>query len=321
MRNEVLTGRSSRAQRCKFVVRPRWFRFARAARGCRRTAWWRQCIDRIASRGTGTCLAAVILVPLIVTQAHAAWDKFEIIQWQRRDQAQLETLRRLGVTGTMIMADRDGTGVPLDQQTPAPRGAGLRWYIENIATDLYSSYHRYTPGKPVNWRFLEAQQRYRANPADTVALSREPPLLDPAWLERIRRRLTDTVRQQKSNRPLYYSLGDETGIADLTAFWDFDLSPVSVTGFRTWLRGQYGSLAALNAEWGTAYASWDAIQPETTNAAMARAGDNFAAWNDFKAWMDTSFADALRFGTDAVHRADPTSLSAIEGYNSQLGRV
>jgi hypothetical protein len=41
--------------------------------------------------------------------------------------------------------------------------------------------------------------------------------------------------------------------------------------------------------------------------------DNFAAWNDFKAWMDTSYADALRFGTDAIHHADPNALSAMEG--------
>ena len=46
---------------------------------------------------------------------------------------------------------------------------------------------------------------------------------------------------------------------------------------------------------------------------MRRTDDNFAAWNDFKAWMDTSFADALRFGTDAIHRADPKALSAMEG--------
>jgi len=45
-----------------------------------------------------------------------------------------------------VMADRDGTGTPLPEQTAVPRAAGLRWYIENIATDFFSSYHRYTPG-------------------------------------------------------------------------------------------------------------------------------------------------------------------------------
>jgi hypothetical protein len=245
--------------------------------------------------------------------AHAAWDAFEIIEWQPRAPNRLEALRRLGVTAVAVIADRDGTGTPLDLQTAPPRQSGLRWYIENIATDFYASYHRYTPGRPVNWRFLAAQERYRANPADDNALWREPSLLDVARRERIRERLTATVRQQKSDRPLYYSLGDETGIADLSAYWDFDLSPASVAGFRTWLRDQYGSLAALNAEWGTVYTAWDSVRPETTAETFRRTDENFAPWNDFKAWMDTSFAAALRFGTDAVHKADPNALSAIEG--------
>jgi hypothetical protein len=255
-----------------------------------------------------------LLISLVLTSpAQAAWDRFEIIQWQDRDAAQFATLRRLGVTAAKLMADRDGTGIPLDRQTPIPQQAGLRWYIENIATDFYASYHRYTPGKPVNWRFLEAQRQYRANVDDNTALFRVPSLLDPSWRDRVATRLTGTVHQQSLYHPLYYSLGDETGIADLSAYWDFDLSPASVDSYRQWLRKQYKSLDALNAEWDTAYPTWNSIQPETTNAAMHRAGDNFAAWNDFKAFMDTSFADALRFGTDAIHRADPAALSAIEG--------
>ena len=55
------------------------------------------------------------------------------------------------------------------------------------------------------------------------------------------------------------------------------------------------------------------MQPETTIQAMRRTDGNFAAWADFKAWMDVAFADALRRGTDAVHAADPNALAAIEG--------
>ena len=46
---------------------------------------------------------------------------------------------------------------------------------------------------------------------------------------------------------------------------------------------------------------------------MQRIDENFSGWSDFKAFMDQSFADALRAGTDAVHAADPTALAAIEG--------
>ncbi len=256
---------------------------------------------------------ALIGFLLFAGPARAAWDRFEIIEWQKRDAPRLAALRKIGVTAAALIANRDGTGTPLVQQTAAPRQAGLRWYIENIATDFYAPYHKFTPGKDVNWLFTEAQARYRANPGNDTALFRDPPLLDPAWRTRIARRLTDTVAEQKSAHPLYYSLGDETGIADLSAYWDFDLSPVSLAGFQTWLHGEYGSLAALNREWGTSYASWTTVRPELTRAAMRRADDNFAAWNDFKSWMDTAFAASLRFGTDAIHRADPKALSGIEG--------
>ena len=90
------------------------------------------------------------LALLLTSPAHASWDSFQIIEWQARDAARLATLRRLGVTAVAVIADRDGSGTPLDQQTAAPRQAGLRWYVENIATDFYASYHRYTPGREVN---------------------------------------------------------------------------------------------------------------------------------------------------------------------------
>ncbi len=249
-----------------------------------------------------------------IGRAHAeAWPDYQIIEWQPRNAVQLTALRRIGVTAAAAIADRDGTGTPLAVQTAPLRQAGLRWYVENIATDFYAQYHRWTPGKPVNWRFIDLQQRYRANPGDLSALVRDPSLSDSIWQARIDARLTEIVQQESRYHPLYYSLGDETGIADLTAFWDFDLSPASIAGMRAWLQGQYGTLDALNAEWGTHFATWTDVQPETTIQVMRRTDGNFAAWADFKAWMDVAFADALRRGSDAVHAADPRALAAIEG--------
>jgi hypothetical protein len=259
-------------------------------------------------------LAALALAVLAAHGAAASpWPDYPIIEWQHRTPAQFATLRALGVTAAAAIADRDGTGTPLTQQTAPLRAAGLRWYIENIATDFYAAYHRWTPGHPPNQRFLDAQRRYRDNPGDPAPLMREPSLSDPAWQARIDARLAAIVQQQHRFDPLFYSLGDETGIADLAAFWDFDLSPESRAGMRLWLRRQYGSLAALNAEWGTRYATWHDVQPETTRVAMRRTDGNFAAWADFKAWMDVAFATALRRGTDAVHAADPHARAGIEG--------
>ncbi|HLJ05991.1 MAG TPA: hypothetical protein VKT26_06955, partial [Acetobacteraceae bacterium] len=125
-----------------------------------------------------------------------AWDDFQIIEWQHRDAAQLATLKQLGVTAATVIANRDGKGTPVEQQFTPMLANGLRWYVENIATDYYSAYHRWLPPHPVNWRFLEAQQRYRANPDDESALWRDPSFADPTWQRRIHDRLIATVREQ-----------------------------------------------------------------------------------------------------------------------------
>jgi hypothetical protein len=268
-------------------------------------------------------LAALVIIPSWPDQRPRAspddhsrplvWDDFQIIEWQPRNEAQLVTLKQLGVTAGTVIADRDGTGMPVQQQIAPILANGLRWYVENIATDFYSAYHRWSPPHPANWRFLDAQRRYQQNPGDYTALLRDPSFADPVWRKRICDRLISTVQAQMRYQPLYYSLGDETGIADLSAFWDYDMSTGSLSDMRAWLRQTYGSLTALNAEWGTSFAHWEDVRPETTREAMRRTDDNFAAWADFKAWMDIAFARALRMGTDAVHRADPSALAAIEG--------
>ncbi len=258
-------------------------------------------------------LLATALLAGLAAPAQAAWNGFQIIEWQPRTPVQLATLKRIGVTAGMVVTDRDGGGLAHPAKAQALKRAGLRCYVENIATDFYSAYHIYTPGKQPNWRFTALQKQREADPADRSVFIRKPSLSDPVWLHRIAKRLAVTVRAARPYRPLFYNLGDESGIADLAAYWDFDISPESLAGFRTWLRTQYPSLAALNAEWGTHYRAWAAVQPELTRAAMRRTDDNFAAWADFKSWMDVAFARALRVGTNAIHRADPDALSAIEG--------
>ena len=79
------------------------------------------------------------------------------------------------------------------------------------------------------------------------------------------------------------------------------------------MQSQYATLDALNAEWATAFPTWDEIRPELTDAAIARPDQNFAAWSDFKAWMDVAFARAVRAGTEAVHEADPQAIAGLEG--------
>jgi hypothetical protein len=242
------------------------------------------------------------------------WSDYRIVMWQTQDGARLAGLRPLGISGARIMASRNGLDpAQATRDATTLAAAGLHPFIENIATDLYAAYHRYTPGKPVNWLYEETRAKYRANPADPSVYIREPSLSDPAWQARINARLAEHARVYGPFHPLYYNLGDESGIADLAAAWDFDFSPASLAGFRVWLHTLYPSLAALNREWGSDFATWSAVMPLTTDAALARTDGDYAGWSDFKDWMDEAFARALRSGTDALHAADPTARAAIEG--------
>jgi hypothetical protein len=103
-----------------------------------------------------TCIRAPAAEPL---------DAYQLLMWQSRTPVQMEGLKRLGFTGTALIAG----GGRIDPAALATRiGSGLPWYLENIATDFLAPYHRYTPGKPVTWLFDAAKARRRAEPTDPV---------------------------------------------------------------------------------------------------------------------------------------------------------
>jgi Beta-galactosidase len=249
--------------------------------------------------------------PVLSAPANVApFAEFEVIMWQDHSPAEMAGLSRLGFTGVKLM----GTGGRGDSsKLVAAQASRLPWYVENIATDFFSPYHRYTPGKPATWLFDATKARLWADPADTTVFVREPSLSDPVWLNSIRARLDAVVRGQSPYRPLFYNLADEAGIGDLAAAWDADIAPASLAAMRIWLRTQYPDLAALNRQWDSNFSDWDAVTPELTDTAMRRTDDNYSAWADFKAWMDVAFARAVQAGTEAVHQADPVALAGLEG--------
>ena len=234
------------------------------------------------------------------------WRDYVIMMWQNYSTRDFRLLKTLGVNGGQYVG-RNSTPPDflLDND--------LRWYAENIATDFYSAYHRWFPDRPVNWLFRGAKDLYRTDPSNKEAFKRHPSLSDPAWLSRIHDRLVESVRRLSPYRPVFYDLGDESGIADLAAFWDFDFSDESLVPMRLWLRERYGTLAALNRQWGTTFSNWDSVTPMTTNEAMQLTDDNYSAWADFKEWMDMAYASAVKMGVDAVRSADPDAYAGIAG--------
>ncbi len=259
---------------------------------------------------------ALLLVALFAGGAGPApWRSFHVILWQSdRDAAALAAAKALGVTDGRIFASRSE---PVDtaglRREAAPlEAAGLGFYVENIATDYYSAYHRFFPNHPPTWEMDKLRALRRVSPHDPALFRRQPGFEDPAWQSRIAGRLAATVGVFGAV-PRYYNLGDEAGIADLASAWDFDTAPSSLARFRQWLRHRYGNVTALDRAWGAHETRWARVQPELTDAALARTDGNYTAWSDFKAFMDARFAAAVARGTRAVHRANPRARSALEG--------
>jgi hypothetical protein len=235
-----------------------------------------------------------------------AWQDYAIIMWQNHNAEQFATLKMLGVNGGQY------TG---RSKTPPEflLKNDLRWYVENIATDFYSEYHRYRPDRIQHWSYLQAKELFKKDMTSKEAFKRHPSLSDRAWLSKIHDRLVDAARFASPYRPFFYDLGDESGIADLAAFWDFDFSDHSLDAMREWLKERYGTLAALNRQWGREFTRWEEAVPDTTREAMQRPGENFSSWSDHKEWMDIAFARAIEMGVDAVRSVDPDAYVAIAG--------
>ncbi len=237
--------------------------------------------------------------------AHSWWD-YNIIMWQRYPAEMFAGLKTLGINGGETM------GRTYTQPDFLVKN-DLRWYVENIATDFYSAYHRYFPDRNNGWEFLQAKELYKQDRSSKEAFKRHPSFSDASWLKKIHDRCVESARFFSPYRPIFYSLGDETGIAELASFWDFDFSDESLVPMREWLKARYGTLEALNRQWGSSFTSWNLVMPATTNEAMKRSDENFSSWADFKEWMDIAYASALKMGTNAIHSVDPEAYVGIGG--------
>ena len=235
------------------------------------------------------------------------WRDYVIIMYQEYPAAIHAKLQALGINGGQWVG-RNQTVIPQNLLTN-----NLRWYSEQIATEFYSEYHRFRTDRGVDWSYQEARKIYFADPSSKEGLKRHPSLSDPVWLTAIADRLRATVKLNEPYRPFFYSLADETGIADLGAQWDFDFSDQSLEAMRLWLQERYGTIAALNAAWDSSFTDWNLVTPQTTNEAMKRQDENWTSWADFKEWMDIAYAKSIQVGVDAVHDVDPEAYAGVVG--------
>jgi hypothetical protein len=161
-----------------------------------------------------------------------------------------------------------------------------------------------------NDNYAERKAAY-ARTKDKKYLTRNVVLQEPGFTENLRRELTERLSPLAPLKPLAYYLADESSLTSYTDPFDVDWAPAALDGFRQWLRGEYASLDALNASWGTSFGDWETVVPMTTEEAQQHG--NFAPWADHRAYMEGSLVKALADAREIVREIDPGAPASISG--------
>ena len=222
--------------------------------------------------------------------------------------------RRLRLLRERAMDTGFTWGGEVNDELHMPRGwFGVYWYdrgpttpegMEKAIADFQKT------GDVESLAYLVKKELYRRT-GETRFLVRSPSFDDPL----VRERLFDLSRTAARSKAVYnmdyYFVGDEGSLGSYADAADFCWGRHTLAGFRAWLREQYGSLDALNREWGSAFRDWDAVLPLTTEA--ARREGRYAPWADHRTYMEVSFARAYQTVRDGVREGDPEGRIALSG--------
>ena len=175
------------------------------------------------------------------------------------------------------------------------------WAID--PPQFYRPYLRYGMGMgfPICWgqlrgnRFQKEFQEPYAKTHDKKYLCRKPCLNDPEYLSADRAKTAADIDAVACLKPVNYDCNDENSLTRWIAPFDFCFGEHCLAAFRRWLKTQYDGLAALNAAWGTDFATWDEVVPDTTEEARSRARRTgraaYGAWADHRTFMEITYAD------------------------------
>ena len=287
---------------------------------------------------------SLLLLAVLCSTANAAtnevrpWRDYRTIMWvsdsayKKPEKVALffERLRAMGVNTAMVHGD--GNLQPLLENR-------FPYYVENMVNRglclKFSSNVR-------DWNKFVTDWAKGGRPE--ASLVRDYCFDDPQWRGWARKEMQSLVRKNRGHAPFAYDIRDELSTTISANPFDYDFSPLALTGFRLWLREQYHELAALNAEWETQFKSWDEVKPFTTDQIKNRMASglalprgnpdwqavrqikfdpasarrnptswNFSPWCDFRTFMDLSLARTLGDLRDAAHELDPQTPVGIEG--------
>ncbi|MCG3181318.1 MAG: hypothetical protein BIFFINMI_03698 [Phycisphaerae bacterium] len=250
---------------------------------------------------------------------------------ERADLA-IRRFREIGCNGATFIASyvdhpgyhetyrRMGLG-PLEHQLPPAtdyryRQNDLPFYVMNLCPAIYMKWEK---GKPI----FRAQYDAFDRDGDRRVFVRTPCINNPEVRAAAMERIDAVVAGLAPVRDLalLYDWRDESSVTAFILAADTCFCDHCLARMRRWLADRYGSLEELNAQWGTGFAAWDAVEPMTTMEALRRRAGattgrelNFSAWADHRDFMNHTFTTFLReLKARIVAAGDPAALSGATG--------
>ncbi len=209
------------------------------------------------------------------------------------------TKRHRGRFNFLIWDTPHGTLAPYAEQVLAQTGVTLQLRGGNPP--------RYVAAYDISWVPYTTRVLARLTPDGTMK-----PF---CWNDEaaVRKAMAEKVRAYAGARQhgvFVWSLGDEVDTKGCC------LSPQCAAAYRRYLRQQYGSLAALNAEWGAEFKAWDQVgladPKDNDESASLRAG-NYPRWFDRQAFKSWNFVQFCRKYRAAYEKLDPKAKVGFEG--------
>ncbi len=145
-------------------------------------------------------------------------------------------------------------------------------------------------------------------------LVRDPCLTNPEYRKSVAEDLTKTAQAGLAYSTSEFTLGDE----NLFVSGPFDLcfSDTCIADFRRWAQEVYGSLDKLNAEWGSSFASWDQVRPQTLEE--CKKTGNYVPWVDHRLHMESVWAGMHGFSRDTIRKVVPNARVGYEGSDTSV---
>lgn len=139
------------------------------------------------------------------------------------------------------------------------------------------------------------------------SLVREPCLSDPEHRRQVAERVSAMAAEMLPHGVVEWSLGDESTLGNR----NYCHSETCLAQFREWLEREHGTLAALNASWGTNFAGWEEVVPATLEEVEGQA--NLGPWLDHRRYMEWLFTDYHWWLRELIEEQIPEARVGISG--------